>query len=401
MESPLFKAKPGIASKGICGFRPSACDFFMPDPDPIPRLRVVDDEEKPDSPGEVVRLKAGNAPAPSTPTVRVAPMPALPEHTERLEGETREHFEGRSIEPGIDAILEPLETPETLEQTWGGEETRVRGLPYGWVVLLALLVLGAAVWSFRAMRQGEAKVAQDQQVLRGKEERDEKEDATARRLVDAVEATLKQYLAADTLEKILPVVRDPARVKPLIEETWAQHPPVPLKFDRMPIFQPRDLNGKPFWAVQVEVVGGPPQILMLEQTGETEVKVDWESHVFYQPMPWDRFAVERPTGQSFEFRVMVEAHTHYSHEFSDSGKWRCFRLTARNSTEHVFGYVPAGSELMQMLDFYCGQSPGKVAPLILKLRVPEQSSSPRGVVIEGVTETGWIRAGTGKAGGSP
>ncbi len=365
----------------------------MPDSDPIPRLRVVDDEEKSDSPREVVRLRTGGSPSPgpARPVVKVAPMPAPPEHTERLEGETREHFEGRSIEPGIEAILEPYETPETIEQPWGGEETRVRGLPYGWVLLLALSVLGAAVWSLRSMRQGEAKVLQDQEVLLEKKALDQQDDATARRLVDTVEATLKQYLAADTMEKILPVIRDPARVKPLIAETWAQHPPVALKFERMTLFQPRDLNGKPFWGVQVEVAGGQPQVLMLEQTGPTEVKVDWESHVFYQPMPWDRFAVERPTGQTYEFRVNVEHHVVYSHEFADSGKWRCYRLSSRNSKEHVFGYAPVGSELMKTLDYFCSQTAGNVCALILKLRVPEQSASPRGVVIEGIAEAGWIR----------
>jgi hypothetical protein len=159
----------------------------------------------------------------------------------------------------------------------------------------------------------------------------------------------------------------------------------------MPVFRPEGLEGRPFWVVQVEVEDGPPQSILLEQTGDTEVKVDWETHVCYQPVPWDRYAKERPTGTTLEFRVFVQRDVFYSHEFSDSGKWRCFRLTARNATQHVFGYAPAGSELARVLDACCDAAPSNVATVILKLRVPEQSASPRGVVIEKLVEPRWVR----------
>jgi hypothetical protein len=363
----------------------------MPDPDPIPRLRVVDDEEA-DSPRDVVRLKAGSGPAASVPTVKVAPMPAPPEPTERLEGEVHENYQGRSIEPGIEAILEPHEVAASVEQSWGEKETRLGGLPYGWAVLIVLLVVGGGIWSFRNMRQGEAKVVQEHEVIREKAEKEEQEDATARQLVDAVETTLARYLAADTLDKILPLVRDPARVKPLIAETWQAKPPVPSKFKRMALFRPESFEGKLFWVVQAEVEGGPTQSILLEQISDTEVKVDWETHVCYQPMSWDRYAKERPSGQALEFRVNVERGVLYSHEFSDSSKWRCFRLTTRDSYESVYGYVQVGSETAQMLEAYVDSFQGRAeAAAILKLRVPEESRTPRGVVIEKMVEPRWLR----------
>ena len=402
VPAPAGQAKAGIASNGICGFCPPGPDF-MPDPDsdPIPRLRVVDDEEA-GSPRDVVRLRAGggSGPTASTPAVKVAPMPAPAEPAERLEGEGREHYEGRSIEPNIDAILEPQEVAASVEQAWGEGESRVGGLPYGWAVLVVLLVLGGGIWSFRNMRQGEAKVAQEHEVVREKAQIEEQEDATARKLVEAVESTLTQYLAADTLEKILPVVRDPSRVKPLIAETWKTKPPVPVKYRRMIVFRPDSFEGKLFWVVRAEVDGGPPQSLLLEQTSDTEVKVDWETHACYQPMPWDRYIKERPTGQALEFRVNMVRDVFYSHEFSDSTKWRCFRLTTRDSDEHVFGYAQVGSEAAQMLEALCDAFPGTEVAAILSLRVPEQSSTPRGVVIEKMVEPRWLRISR-DAGNSP
>lgn len=369
------------------------------DPDPIPRLRVVDDEES-DQPRDVVRLKADGGPAVAEPVVRVAPAPPPAETAERLEGEVREHFEGRSIEPGIEAILDPQETAAGIEHAWGGEETRVGGVPYGWVVLVVLLVLGGGIWSFRNMRQGEAKVVQEHEVVREKEEKEEQEDATARQLVEAVESTIRGYLAADTLEEILPLIRDPERVKPLIAETWKRTPPVPMKYQRMPLFRPDSLNGKLFWVVQAEVEDGPPQSLLLEQISDTEVKVDWETHVCYQPIPWDRYVKERPTGEALEFRVQAVRDVLYSHEFSDDSKWVCFRLTARDSYEHVFGYAPVGSEAARLLGAYCDAAHGAPVATILKLRVPEQASSARGVVIEAMVEPRWARIARGP-GNSP
>ncbi|WP_367872057.1 hypothetical protein [Luteolibacter sp. Populi] len=364
----------------------------MPDPDPIPRLRVVDDDGPAPPPAVVLRLKPQGPLAPE-PVLKVAPMPARPEPAERLESEVREHFEGRSIEPGIDAILEPPEPAENIEHPWGGEGTRVAGIPHGWFLLIAVLVVGAGVWSIRTMRQGEVKAEHAHEVAREMEEEDEHDDAVARRLVDSVESVVKRFLAADSIDEILPLIRDPERVKPLIEQAWKLKPPVPVKFQNMPLFRPETLDGKPFWVVQAEVAGGPLQSLLLEQTGPTEAKVDWETFVCYQPVPWDRYVTERPSGQAMEFRVWAMRDVHFVHEFSDSGHWRCFRLTTRDSGEVLFGYAPAGSEVAKMLEVYCDGAPSHVATVILSLRVPEHGTSPRGVVIEKMVEPRWVRVG--------
>ncbi|WP_035614961.1 hypothetical protein [Haloferula sp. BvORR071] len=370
----------------------------MPDSDPTPKLRVVDDDGS-DAPQSVVRLKpqgGPGTPAPAEPSLKVAPMPAPAEAPERLEVEGRENFDGRSIEPGIEAILETPEEQESLEQAWGGEGTRLKGLPYGWFVLISLLVLGAGVWSFRAMRQGEAKVEQAHEGAREKEAEDEHEDAVARRLVDAVEKTVRDYLAADTMSAILPLVRDPERVKPLIEDFWKRKPPVKTKYLRLGLFRPETLDGKPFWVVQAEVGGGQMQSLLLEQIGDDQVKVDWETNVCYQPIPWDRYVKGRPTG-AMDFRVWITRDVHFSHEFSDSGKWRCFRLSTRDSDEMLYGYAQAGSEVVRALEAYCDSAPGNVATAILSLRVLEQSASPRGVVIEKMVEPRWVKVGARSA----
>jgi hypothetical protein len=362
----------------------------MPDPDPIPKLRILDDRDAA-AEQEVVRLKRTDSSFEPVAKLEKAPPP---ESAERIQATEREAYEGRSIEPTIDAILDPQEMAENVESPWGQAGTRIGGLPYGWVVLFGIVALGAGFWSLRSIKKGEEKAVQIQETVREKVAEDEIEDAGARELVGAVEATIESYLSADTLERILPLVRDPRRVRPLIEETWAKNPPRRLRFKRLAMFQPALPDGKTFWVVRADVEDGPSQNLLLEQTGEREVKVDWETHVCYQPMPWDRFAAERPSGESLEFRVWATPDTHYSHEFSDPGKWTCFRLTAKDSDEHVFGYAQANSETAKMLKVHCSRSRNRHATVILSLRVPEESASPRGVVIEKIVEPRWARVGT-------
>lgn len=176
----------------------------------------------------------------------------------------------------------------------------------------------------------------------------------------------------------------------MIEEAWAAEPRRPLKFVRMSLFEPASLATRPFWVVRAEVQDGDPQSLLVEQDRDGGVRVDWETHVCRQPMPWDRFVAELPDGEALEFRLWAVPDALYSHEFSDAGRWRCYRLTAKGSEEHLFGYVLAGSEAAAQLDTVARSSPGAKATVMLRVRRPQGSVSPRGVVVEKLVAPRWI-----------
>lgn len=353
--------------------------------DPEPKLRVID--EVTDEPAEVVRLGAAGV---SVESVERLPGRRSDEAPARLEGEVRENFEGRSLEPGVEAILEPKEVAANVEQPWGIGDGRLAGVPYGWFVLIALALVAGGVWSAVAMRRGEMQLEIDHGVVKQKVAEDREEIRSATLLVEAVERVIADYLKAGSVEELMPLVRDPERVRPMIEAAWAAEPRRPMKFSRMAIFEPAMLSSRPFWVVRAEVEDGEAQSLLVEQTGETGVKVDWETHVCHQPMPWDRYISERPAGEALDFRLWAEPDTFYSHEFSSAGRWNCYRLTAKGSEGHLFGYVPADSETAAQLATLSRKSPGAKATVILRLRRPAESASPRGVVIEKVVAPRWI-----------
>ena len=352
------------------------------------KLRRVDDEaEKPDIDG-IVRLKpAGSS---FEQVQRLAPeKDAREEEAERLESERRVMYEARSQEPGVEAILDQEEVVENIEQPWGVRDGRLAGLPYGWLVLVTAAVIGAGVWSVNQMRKGEQEVAQRLAEVREMKEDDAAEDRAARQLVDSIEQVVSDYLAADTLEKIVPLVRQPERVKPLIEEEWKVRPKRAMKFVRLTMFQPATIPTGTFWVVRAETRDAEPQSLIVEQMGDNEVRVDWETDVCHQPMDWERYIAERPSA-GLDFRVWVTPDSHYSDEFSNPARWRSYRIKTRSSEEELYGYVPAGSDLARDLDSYFQSAPNGMATVIARLRFPAGGSSPRGVVIEKLVEPRWM-----------
>jgi hypothetical protein len=257
-------------------------------------------------------------------------------------------------------------------------------------VLILMVLVAAGVWSLRAMRYGEIQVEIDHGAIREQVAKDMDATQQATQLVDRVEEVVAAYLRAETIETILPWVRHPERVRPMIEEAWKIEPKQRLKYERMTLFQPANMGQRAFWVVRAEVEDGQIQNLLIEQTGESEVKVDWETHVCRQPMPWDEYFAKRPQGSSLDFRVWAEPDQLFNHEFSDARRWKCFRLTAKGSEEHLFGYALAGSEACQEMETLCQSAAGKKASILVRLRIPEGSVSPRGVVIERVVAPRWV-----------
>jgi hypothetical protein len=145
-----------------------------------------------------------------------------------------------------------------------------------------------------------------------------------------------------------------------------------------------------FWVASVVMGDDEDRNLILEIAESGEPLVDWETFVCYQPMKWDDFARQRPTGKSLDFRVYAQADNFFSHEFANSDEWECFRLTARESDESLFGYARAGSaEAAEMRALTASGRDGSVSA-ILRLSIPDGLGSRRGVMIEKVLNTRWI-----------
>lgn len=362
----------------------------MSDREDEKQLRIIEEEDAPSE--EVLRLKGSEQVVEAKPVDRV-PVAPPPEKATRLDaGEVEE--ERRTHEPDIDVIIDAEEESHDPEEEWVGARQPV---PYGWFVLIALIVVLAVIASTMVGDKDQpttGEVAREAAIDRNESDAIAEREAAA--LVEEVENRIALYLAAETVEEMIPHVRHPERVAPLMRKWYEDHNREPLEFRGLVVFEPLNFGASTFW-MAVAMVGSAEgrqeeMSILLEQFADNSVRVDWETAVRHQPMPWDVFANDRPEGKAMNFRVNVEPDLagFHSHEFSDDQLWRGFELTAPDSEALVIGYLKRNSELeRKMYELYLDNGRRSMA-LILRLSIPEGTQSPLGVVIDGIVSPRWL-----------
>lgn len=354
-------------------------------------LRTVDDEVAREP--EVVRLQNRNfQPKPNDEEPIRLGTSSPQEDPNRLEVADRNELELRTHQPGLESLIDPdVLNPELAEQSWGELSERRLPIPWGWFVLLGMAIVAAVIWSLANLKESEEQAHSIRSETESALARDEIEETEALKLIERIENTLKVYFDASTVESLARLVRHPERVKPLMQEYYARHPLVQSPMKSLRVLQPLTLdNHGNFWMGSVMLADGRLVNLVIEIDELGRPHVDWETQVCYQPMTWDDYVRQRPAGQSLDFRVYVERDNFYSHEFADPQKWLCFRLTALESSETLFGYVAIGTETARMLEETTDQNPYGRTSLILRLSIPHGLQSRRGVVIEKVVSTRWL-----------
>lgn len=351
-------------------------------------LRPVD--EATDLKAPVIRLESAET-ALQEPLVRL-PKPVDAKVSQRLEVPDREDFESRTHQPGIEALIETEPAnPDFMEHEWGRNSTYRKAIPLGWFVLIGLILSGGIIWSLSGVKKADIqaqKIRVGTQSLVGN---DAKEELEAAQLIDRMDAVTRKFFDTARIEDLTKLVRHPQRVRPLMDRYYGGKP-IPLnRVVRTNLFQPVTLDNRSnFWMATVELADHSKRNLLLEILTSGEPRIDWESRVCYQPMEWDSFATTRPAGVSLDFRVYLEPDNFFSHEFADSSRWNCYRLTALESDETLFGYAKVDAEVAKSLATLVRHNKGRRTSVILRLSIPQGLQSRRGVVIEKLLSPRWI-----------
>lgn len=354
-------------------------------------LKPVDDEVRPVA--EVVRLEnpeTSRKPKPEAP-VRLGPSDT-DRTTSRLNVPSRDEVELRTHQPGIEVLIESTSgLADPTEEGWGEVSARRYPIPWGWFALIGFAIIGAVAWSLSHIEEAEVQADHLRDETESVLAREEREEEEARELVERIEASLRGFFAASTVDVMALRVRHPDRVLPLMRRHYAREPLRSVPLRSVKVLQPITLENRAnFWMASVLLSDGETRNLVIEIAPQGDPRIDWETLVCDQPMPWDRFAMERPAGKSMDFRVYAERDMFFSHEFADAGRWLCFRLTALDSEETLFGYAATDSaearELLEVIE----KNGGRRVSVILRLGIPEGLQSRRGVVIEKMLGSRWL-----------
>lgn len=349
----------------------------------------MDDSPVPEVP--VIRLESHET-GTRTAAVRLKIADEEPRVSQRLTIPDRGDYENRTHQPGIEVLIEPGQSnPDFFENDWGSASTQQRQIPWGWFMLIGLVLSGAALWSLSQVREAESQAKQVKSEAATMLENDAKENQEAARLLNRIETQIRRFFKSGSVSERIRMARHPERVTPLMEAYYAKEPLIPravLHFRRLtPLTLDQNTN---FWLAVVELDNHKIQNLVVDVAPGGEPLIDWETLVCHQPMEWNRFTSERPINTSFDFRVYVEADNFYSHEFADSTKWSCFRLTAMGGEEPVFGYAKADELVARDILQLINQNRGRPCSVILRISIPEGLQSRSGVVIEKMVNPRWL-----------
>ena len=288
----------------------------------------------------------------------------------------RKNFEGKSIEYNIDEIMQQeVYDPNAIEKEWG---EKTKSIPIGWIALFSSLIIAALGYIGYLLFSSEHKEAEIVQQQQTTVRVNEMEESEARAVVTAIDQAVKAYLAAPTIEEKLRYVRYPEAMKARMQHHYQSQTMIPIKSLATTGYEPLTLGGKTFWRVIAPIDEVNGEALLIEQLDNNQVKIDWESQVYYQPMTWDKYIEEKPS-RPIAFRMNIEQTNRYLKEFADESRWCCYALTEKNSAETLYGYVTRNSPTHTSI--HNSYLEGK-RTFILRLQASKALKSPDSVVID-------------------
>lgn len=310
----------------------------------------------------------------------------------RLDVPVYEAQENRTYEPTIEVLIQtPIIPPVNLEEAWGRQITERRSIPWGWFAVVVLLFVASTTWSLLKIHESKPEALDILASTQFALDTNSSEDIAAGLLIEKINSTTRKFFRADNIEDLAKYSRDSERVIPLMRDYYSKTPlaPNPIKRSKSLVPFPFEKQAN-FWIETVELQNKTTQYIIIELSESGEVKVDWETLVCYQPMKWDKFALTRPTGISLDFRVYAEVDNFFSHEFENASRWNCFKLTAVENEETLFGYSLTNDAVSNELLSLIQENGGRRVSVIVRVSIPPVLHSRRGVVIEKIVCAHWI-----------
>ena len=192
------------------------------------------------------------------------------------------------------------------------------------------------------------------------------------------------FLAATTIDQILPVVRDGEKMKSKIFDFYPNG-----KIKATPLYEFNVSNQvsykDSFAAVTILTTDFESRQLAFVD-GKDGLKIDWESWVGWSQIPWDKL-IEEKRIQPTLIRTNLRTVDYYNFDFADDSKWRAYRLASPDGAHTLYGYVERDSLLDERLRPF---EKSASAAVTLTIRFPSIPGPTNQVVIHDLISDGWV-----------
>lgn len=205
-------------------------------------------------------------------------------------------------------------------------------------------------------------------------------------------AIARKALASPDWRDMLPHVRHPDRVRPLMEEYYDRHTWAPIHFTSSGASKFEELLGHRFLAVQTVDDSGRTLTIGLEKTSGGW-KLDWELLVPLTSIQWQKFLEDRPL-EKRAVRVNIIRRTPSPEMLMISGipKDRAYGVMMWYSdmtTDNLYAVLDKNSAVAKDLADFLSVSRGKKLILDLSFVPVSQDLRKDMVAIHRVVEVGW------------
>jgi len=203
-----------------------------------------------------------------------------------------------------------------------------------------------------------------------------------------IEATLRSFFAANAIDQKLAFVRDPQRVRPLMENFYREHPFELREWKNLGWVLPVEESGYRLGYAQAIFDNAEPVSLIIEELADSSFRVDWESSVRYGEIGWDEFIRTQPAAPKL-LRVIASKPPHSPSTEAPQGS-EILEIKHPEKDDAIYAYFdrldPKFQPLLQQLQ----TGNWKDVPLTLRLCYPGPAGSGKSARIADVEGKGWL-----------
>lgn len=203
-----------------------------------------------------------------------------------------------------------------------------------------------------------------------------------------IESTLRQFFEADDIGQKLAFVRDPLRVRPLMERYYKSRPSHSLEWKSLGWVLPVEEPGFRLGYAQAILANAEPVSVIMEELADGSFRVDWESSVRYGELDWGEFIKTQPESPKL-FRVIASKPRHAPPEGTPQDS-EVLEIKHPDDADMIYAYFDRKDPKFQPLIQQLQTGNWKDVPLTLRLCYPGPAGSGKSARIADVEGKGWL-----------
>lgn len=216
---------------------------------------------------------------------------------------------------------------------------------------------------------------------------------TLRDRIDTAAEVARQYLSAQSVDDLLPLIENSASLEPQIRAYYSEGEgrlQFPLReFTLAPTERQVWVDDLKAVVISYETPGQVPRAVALRQNPEGRWLIDWPSAAAIGDVPLAEFRAQRSTTPRL-FRLLAARDDYFNRAFADDREWVCLRLSDPSRDHQIYAYARRGTPVAEsVLKSPLAKGPPQ-APIMLRLRFPADAPTDNQMEITEFVGMGWL-----------